>query len=432
MPRTPAPRLVPAPIPCLNGTLEKIAKARSEDGLAEERGTTLWAMVAIAISAGVVAAMNVGKLPPALPAIRAELGLGMVAGGFVVSLFNMLGMILGVFVGGIAGQLGRARVALAGIGCLAVGGVVGALTTGLPALMIGRLIEGIGFMALVVSLPAVILAASAGRDQRLALGIWSIYTPLGMSTAMLLAPLVLAAGGWRGLWWGIAALCPIVAIAFALQVRKLKLPEAPTTGFLRLARDAALTPGLQLTALIFCVYALQWMAVMVWLPTFQTEHLGIDLEWAALVTALVVFANVPGCLLGGWLIRRREAQSLLVAGSVIMGVCSLGIFLPLLPDWGRLAVSLCFSFFGGLVPPSLFNGVPRYAPTVHHVTAGNGLLMQGAAAGQFIGAPVVALAVVVSDGDWRYALVPMLAACGIALFSTALLPRVARRYPAAP
>lgn len=86
------------------------------------------------------------------------------------------------------------------------------------------------------------------------------------------------------------------------------------------------------------------------------------------------------------------------------------IFLPLLPDPARLGLSVVFSFTGGLIPPSLFNTVPRAAPGPRHISVGNGMLMQGSALGQFTGAPLVALAVSLGGGDWRFAVIPMLAA----------------------
>lgn len=389
-----------------------------------ERETTAWPAVAIAVFAGVLAAIHIGKLPPALPVMRAELGFGLVAGGFVVALFSVLGMTLAVFVGGTIARLGRERVVLTGFACLAAGGALGALAQGVPVLMLSRLIEGVGFIAVAVSLPSVILAAAAPRDQALALGLWSVYMPLGMAMVMLAAPLILETLGWRVLWWGVVALCPAVALALMQQMRGLTPSAAPRADTLRVAKEAILSPGLILVALIFGVYAMQWVTLMVWLPTFQTESLGVSLDRAAFVTALVVLANVPGCLFGGWLMRRgASARRLVTTGSVIMGLCSLGIFLPVLPDMARIALGLAFSFFGGLVPPSLFNSVPRAAPTPMHIGAGNGLLMQGSSLGQFIGPPLAAWAVTLAAGDWSLAAAPMLAACLIAIGAAAFLGR---------
>lgn len=370
-----------------------------------------------------MAAVHVGKLPPALPLMREELGFGLVAGGFVISLFTLVGMLLALIIGSLAAGFGRERLVLAGFASLVAGGVLGALAPGLPALMISRLLEGVGFVAIGVSLPAVVMAASARRDQDFTLGMWSVFTPLGMALAMLVAPLALSGLGWRGFWWAVALVCLPMALAIWWQMRALALPAPPRQAALGVAREAVAAPGLRTVAMVFALYAFQWVTLMVWLPTFLTESLGAGLERASLVTAIVVLVNVPGCLLGGWLLRRgASARALVITGSVAMGVTSIAVFLPILPDAARLAASMAFSFLGGLVPPSLFGCVPRMAPGPQHVGAGNGMLMQGSSLGQFAGAPLVAWAVSLAGNDWRFALVPMLSAAVAAAAVAWLLP----------
>ena len=50
----------------------------------------------IVILAGVSAALHVGKLPPAIPALQAELGLTLVQAGFLLSLVQLATMALGI------------------------------------------------------------------------------------------------------------------------------------------------------------------------------------------------------------------------------------------------------------------------------------------------------------------------------------------------
>ncbi len=45
---------------------------------------TRWGVVVLGLAAGVIAAAYIGKVPPALPLMRPELGLGLVAAGWVV------------------------------------------------------------------------------------------------------------------------------------------------------------------------------------------------------------------------------------------------------------------------------------------------------------------------------------------------------------
>lgn len=384
---------------------------------------TSWSAVVTALLGGVLAAIHIGKLPPALPLIRAELGIGLVGAGFLVSMFSVLGLSAGVFLGGLADRIGRPRLIVAGFGALALGGGLGAISSDLALLLAARLIEGIGFVAVAVALPAVVFAAAAPRDQAFALGMWSVYTPLGMALILLAAPLLLVPAGWRGLWLGVALLCPVMARAVLRAMRGIDPPRPSGRSLRGIVAGGLTCRGFLVIAMTFCTYALQWVTLMVWLPTFQTEAMGLSLQAATMITALIVVANVPGCLMGGGMLRRGAgARAMVVAGSLIMGGCAVGIFLPLLPDMARLGLCLAFSFFGGLIPPSLFNMVPRVAPAPELVGAGNGLLMQGSALGQFVGAPIVAHAVSSAGGDWSAALAPLLVASAITLLGGVLLP----------
>ena len=60
---------------------------------------TNWKAAATALLLGVIAAIFIGKLPPAIPALRAEFGLSLAQSGWMVSMFNALGVVASIFVG---------------------------------------------------------------------------------------------------------------------------------------------------------------------------------------------------------------------------------------------------------------------------------------------------------------------------------------------
>ena len=66
---------------------------------------TAWAVVL----AGVSASLHLGKLPPAIPALQATLGIGWVEAGFMLSLVQVAGMTLGIGVGLAADAIGLRR-----------------------------------------------------------------------------------------------------------------------------------------------------------------------------------------------------------------------------------------------------------------------------------------------------------------------------------
>ena len=50
-------------------------------------------------AAGVACGAFIGKVPPALPGMRAELGLTLVQSGFIATMINLLGAIVGLLMG---------------------------------------------------------------------------------------------------------------------------------------------------------------------------------------------------------------------------------------------------------------------------------------------------------------------------------------------
>ena len=358
---------------------------------------TRWLVTGVMIASGIAASLHVGKVPPALPALRDELGLGLVPAGWVASIFNLMGAALGVASGLVADRIGARRVLAAGLVFLVAGSIWGAATDSGTALLVTRVIEGLGLLTVAISAPRIIVAATAPRDHGLALGAWSIYLPTGMAIGMLSAPLVLPGFGWRGLWLlhaGVAAAVLLIAVAATrgLSAR----PDAPRG----VGAEALRRRGPWLLAAAFACYTIQFFAVVTWLPTFLVESYGSTQEAAALAGALVVGANVPGCLAGAWLLHRGVARwKLLAAAYLTMAPCMAGVFPAFVPPEIKIAFAMVFSAVGGLLPAAILGGASVHAPSRDHVATVNGFIVQGSHAGVVAGPPVFAM-LVASLGSW--------------------------------
>jgi cyanate permease len=368
---------------------------------------TPWPLVLLLVGAGVVAAFQVGKAPPMLPAIRSELGMGLFLAGWILSIFNVIGLLLGSMAGAVADVFGHRRLLLIGFFLLALGSLAGSFATGASFLLSTRAIEGLGFLFTVVAAPAMVARVTNPKDIRLSLSMWSCFLPAGASLIMLFVPLVILAMDWRELW----RVNAVILVAYALWVmrgtaRLAGRAAGPEKRMGRVWRDLRLTvtsAGPVLLAAIFTTYALQWLCVMGFLPTLLAEEYGFSAGRASVLTAIMVAMNVPGNLLGGWLLHRGFQRWKLIAfASMVMGLCSLGIYSSGLPFVGRYAACLLFCLIGGLVPASALGAAPLYAPTPQQLATTNGLIMQGGQFGQVVGPPT--LAVIVSlGGGWKAA-----------------------------
>ena len=87
--------------------------------------TTSWPAVALIAIAGIVAAFQIGKLPAALPALRADLDLTLVEAGWVISALAAVGVATGMIWGFVADRFGHRRILLSGMAVIALGTVLG-------------------------------------------------------------------------------------------------------------------------------------------------------------------------------------------------------------------------------------------------------------------------------------------------------------------
>ena len=139
----------------------------------------------LVILAGVVAALHVGKLPPAIPVLRESLGLTLVQAGFLLSLVQLAGMTVGVVFGVVADSLGARRSMTIGLAVLAIVSALGGLTHGVAPLMLLRAAEGFGFLLVVLPAPGLVRSLVEPRRASAMMGLWGAYMPLATALALL-------------------------------------------------------------------------------------------------------------------------------------------------------------------------------------------------------------------------------------------------------
>ena len=385
---------------------------------------TNWRAVGIVFAGGLAAGAYMTKVPPALPAIRADFGLTLVQSGFAHTMMYVIGGCLGVFGGALADRAGQKRVALAGLILMAAGGLLGAASPGYGALLAARFLEGLGFILYTVAAVPILVGAAAPADRATALSLWSCYMPTGGTIALLLAPAALATFGWRSLWVVLAVYAALCAALLAWRV------PAPAfgggVGSLRLLRESLPRPGILALCLGFICYTGQWTSLMTWLPTFAVEERGMTPSGAALLTACFVAINIPGNILGGVLLRAGLGRWVIMSlASLAMGLASLVAF-SAAPDAARLAAILAFSLLGGVIPGVIFSGTSVHARSPEHIGTTNGMVMQASHLAQF-GVPILVAWVASGFGGWSASLGAMLALAALGVAAAIAVGRAERR-----
>lgn len=393
----------------------------------------MFAPFQVVLLAGVAAALHIGKLPPAIPALQQALGLTLVQAGFLLSLVQLAGMAAGVAFGSVADGLGLRRSMVVGLVALGAASIAGAFATGAASLMGLRAAEGFGFLLVVLPAPPLLRQLTPPQRTNAVLGLWGAYMPLATALALLLGPLAITHLGWRG-WWAVLG---VSALAMALAVARTVPPRPasarPTQPFIGRLQRTLSAPGPWWVACTFAPYSAQWLAVIGFLPSIYLQA-GVPGAATGVLTAAASAANIAGNVGAGRLLQRGvPAPRLLTLGFVTMGVAGVAAFAgdPGLSPAARYAAVLVFSAVGGLIPSSLFSLAVRAAPGDAMLGTTIGWVQQWSAFGQFAGPPAVA-ALASASGGWQHTWMALLACGGAGLALTAGIARwLARRAPAA-
>jgi predicted MFS family arabinose efflux permease len=319
------------------------------------------------------------------------------------------------------------RFCLCGLACMIAGGVLGVLAPSATWIIVSRVVEGAGYVAIMVSAPGLIAAASAPMQRGLAFGLWGMHMPIGGVTVLLASPVLFALFGWRAVWTMVAAFGALVMVLLAFQSRRYTGMQAGTPRSLASIRASLAQPVPWLLGVAFAVYTLQFYAIMMWLPTYLLQTRSTDVTTSGLLTALFVFINACGNMMGGWFMHRKVPLGRIIGVTFIITTAAfLGIFADGLPDAVRFACVLGYGFVTGNIPPAVFTGSVRHARSPSEAGSIQGMIVQVSNVGIFAGPPLIAAAVT-HGGGWGAALWVILAAAAIGLATSFAIARFETR-----
>ena len=357
--------------------------------------TTNWKTIVLCLVAGHIAIMHLGKVAPALPQIQSDFGISFVFGGWIASIFNLTGISLGLIAGTLSDRMGHRNIILSGLLVLAAGSFIGALTQGGLGLLLSRLVEGVGFTAIVVSAAALTIQSSSLEHRKLALMIWGTYFPVGLFIFFWISGWILEIQGWRFLWIIGGSACLIWALVFALGTTVTSQNSRsgpPLRGFIKNITLTLMAPGTLVIAVCFAFYSLQQLALLTWLPSFLAYEHDIEPGQAGFLVASTQIFNFAGNVLCWWVLSRGVLiwKTIFICGWIMI-VTVLTLFWGGASEPVQLILVYALALFGGLIPIAVFTSVPLLSPSPSQLATLNGLVVMFSALGQIAGPPLLAL-----------------------------------------
>lgn len=384
--------------------------------------------MAAAFLAGVAVTANQFKVPPVLPTLLSTFQLDLAAGGWLMSVFSVAGILLSIPVALVVGRAGLKRAGLVALACAVVGSAVGALAPDATVLLAGRAIEGVAVSIIAVVSPALISLWFEPPERGLPMGIWAAWVPVGSVITLNVAPPLEAALGWRSIWWFGALFALGAMVFFALLVHEPRRSTGAAQTPLSTTRALA-NPSAWLLALTFGAFACGQLAYATWAPVYLAERLALAANRASFYTSLLFVAGVVANVSAGWLMNRVPHR----AGVPAAAMAATAVLFW----WGfRLAVPeavVPYMLALGLVSNALPTAVFTLAPETVKRPAAIGLAMAAinvvANVGLFLGPP--AIGAVVAGSRWAAGSDVLVAVTVMGLVAALLAWRALARGPGA-
>lgn len=341
---------------------------------------------------------DINAMALALPRLEGALGIDGSSFGWVFT-----ALLIGIGVGGallapFGDKFGRRALIVAG--CVATGlFTLGTSTAStVTEFLVWRGLTGVALGAALPNVSALSAELAPDKWRATVMAMVSAGIPLGLAVAGVLAPEVIALGGWQALFVvpGSIALLLAVILQFTLDgglpASAGGADDKPASGIPQAAlfRMPWIIPFL-VFAVMLALNALNLYLLNSWLPTVLPQA-GFSLDNAARVSGIVQFAGLGIGVLASFGLDRWNKSLPLVLMFGAMALCFLGVSMTT-ADPTLWTVLLCVGVggasAGGMVLPALC--VYLFAPRLLSTAIGLGVMVArlGAFAGPLVGQAII-------------------------------------------
>ncbi|WP_442579593.1 MFS transporter [Mesorhizobium sp. ASY16-5R] len=350
--------------------------------------------IIVLLVAGILAGTQLGKVAPLIGWYQSEVGFSLVLTGWFTAMIGIFVALAALPAGWAIERVGARKSFFVSALVLAAGGVALALLQSAFAIFVARLVEGLGYLILVIAIPALLNSVPLPRWRATALAVWGGFVPMGFAIDDFLARGIDAPANPRFFLMTAVVLFLLFAVSAVLLLGRIgdagdeRQSSGPSTG----SFAATLTIPVVLVSLAFGVYVVVSIGFFTFLPSFLQGPDSALLVSAGTISLTVLLGN----FLASLLVRRSARLSLLLAAAGF-GVTALAAWPAFTGADGTSATAavIVFAVAGGLTASTLFAAIPAIVPRGGSAAVAIGLVCQAGGIGTVVGPP---LAAVVIDG----------------------------------
>lgn len=367
----------------------------------------------IIFSITLIAVMGVASLTPAFPKIAEDLHLTKGQVAMLISFFTVPGIFLTPFTGILADRFGRKTILVPSLFIFALAGFACFFSTNFHALLILRLIQGIGAASLGSLNVTLIGDFFKGKDRPTAMGYNA--TVLSLSTASY--PLI--GGLLAGIAWYYPFLLPLLAIPVGLfVVLGLREPVfAKTPSFFTYLKKVTVSIARKEVIGIFLLSILTFFilygAILTYIPFLLKERFDLSPEQIGIFLSLSSLSTAAVATQTGNLTQKFGSKNLLVAAFILYTITCISI--PFVTNLFVFIIPvMIFGTAQALNIPSLQTLLANLAPDEQRgfFMSFNGMVLR---VGQTFGPPVIGIGYALNKYTGVYFLAASIALTGLIL-----------------
>lgn len=380
-----------------------------------------WVVATIAIIASILISANSNKLPATMSLVIPALGIDTGTAGNIMSLNGYVGFVLAFVAASIIMKFGTKKSTLMVLGCAVTGAVISAFATDYIVLVVGHLIEGVGYACIGTVVPVLFSEWFPPSKRGVPMGIFSVWVPLGSMFVMGTSGFFFTEAdptSYHAVFWFVAALLAVITVVWAVAVRNPEVSyldqesgpnaEKPkvSEGFKSLSCWVAMVA--------FAAFALGTACVMNFETLYMVQTMGMDQASANGMLNVANIAVVVGGIGIGFVMNAVKSNKgrlgILVACSAVLGACfavAYTVSNALLVPW-----LIVFGLSNGVVPAIFFTMVAEIAPRPALASVSSTLMSCGQCVGGILFGIVGA---VVTAAGWA-ACTGLLVGVGVVLF----------------
>src|SRR5205814_5440079 len=186
-----------------------------------------WLILVVLVATRTAMSLQFQTVPAVGPLIMDAYKIDFTWLGTVIGLYLLPGTVVAAPSGVLGQRFGAKSVVILGLALMAIGGVMSA-SESFPLALIGRLIAGVGGIALSIMLTKMVTDWFAGKEIVTAMSLLIASWPLGIGLALMSFPLVATAWSWHAVMWLVAAFAVVCLVLVALLYRDpLDAPPQP-------------------------------------------------------------------------------------------------------------------------------------------------------------------------------------------------------------